>query len=44
MATHSVSHNNSEEYWSKGTKETWALEMGGGKDILEVRKTMNVIF
>ena len=36
MATHSISHNNTEEYWSKGSKETWALEMGGGKDILEV--------
>ena len=31
---HSISHDNEEEFWSNGTVETWALEMGGQRDML----------
>jgi len=35
MATHSITHDNDEDYWTEGSKETWAQEMAGGRTILE---------
>ena len=33
IATHSISHENQEGYWDKGSQDTWAAEMGGSRDI-----------
>ena len=33
IAAHSITHNE-EEYWQNGTKQTWADEMGGMRDML----------
>eukprot|EP00088_Acartia_fossae_P031666 TRINITY_DN324_c0_g1_i1.p1 TRINITY_DN324_c0_g1~~TRINITY_DN324_c0_g1_i1.p1 ORF type:complete len:549 (-),score=134.67 TRINITY_DN324_c0_g1_i1:91-1737(-) len=35
IATHSITHNNDESYWTDGDKETWRKEMSGGRDIIE---------
>jgi len=35
MATHSITHDNDEDYWTFGSKETWTKEMSGGRSILE---------
>jgi len=35
MASHSITHDNDEDYWTLGSKETWAKEMSGGRTILE---------
>eukprot|EP00088_Acartia_fossae_P059412 TRINITY_DN704_c0_g1_i1.p1 TRINITY_DN704_c0_g1~~TRINITY_DN704_c0_g1_i1.p1 ORF type:complete len:548 (-),score=92.20 TRINITY_DN704_c0_g1_i1:115-1758(-) len=35
MATHSISHDNDEDYWTLGSKEIWEQEMAGGRQIIE---------
>merc|ERR1712168_448150 len=35
IATHSVTHDNDEDYWTDGSKETWAQEMSEGRKIIE---------
>nr|ALS04459.1 chitin deacetylase 1 [Acartia pacifica] len=35
MAGHSITHDNDEDYWREGSKETWAKEMAGSRAILE---------
>jgi len=35
IATHSITHDNDEDYWTDGSKETWSEEMAGGRTILE---------
>merc|ERR1719369_1303237 len=35
IATHSITHNNDEDYWTKGSKERWSNEMAGGREIIE---------
>jgi len=35
IATHSVTHDNDEDYWTDGSKETWAQEMREGRKIIE---------
>jgi hypothetical protein len=35
FASHSITHDNDEDYWTDGSKETWLKEMKGGRSILE---------
>jgi hypothetical protein len=35
IASHSITHDNEEDYWTYGTKELWSQEMKGSKDIIE---------
>jgi len=35
IATHSITHNNDEDYWTDGSVESWKQEMSGGRDIIE---------
>ena len=35
IATHSITHDNEEDYWTLGSKDKWSAEMAGGKQILE---------
>jgi len=35
IASHSITHDNDEDYWTKGTKDLWIQELAGGRDIIE---------
>jgi len=35
IATHSLTHTNSEKYWTHGSKEVWRDELAGGRETLE---------
>jgi len=35
IAAHSITHNNDEEFWTKGTTDDWAKEMAGSRTIIE---------
>ena len=34
IATHSITHENDEDYWQQGGEDTWGEEMGGMKELL----------
>ncbi|KAB7498765.1 hypothetical protein Anas_06332 [Armadillidium nasatum] len=35
IAVHSISHNDSESFWTEATKEEWAREMAGNREIIK---------
>jgi len=35
IASHSITHDNNEDYWTNGSVDLWDAEMRGGRDILE---------
>jgi len=35
IASHSITHDNNEDYWTNGSKDLWDAEMRGGRDIIE---------